>query len=387
MGIVTKPPQIPREDQRYFTMPDESTSGNRLVLLRDGREAYPAMLSAIAEAKQTVHLETYVLHDDKAGWAFAELLAQKARQAVQVRVIFDSIGSLDLSAEYVQYLRNHGAAVLEYHPVAPWRQRWSWGRRDHRKILVVDNRIGFTGGLNIANEYADPAQGGGGWRDTHVRIEGPAARELDQLFRTTWYKETGRWFDLAGRSESFAGASWVRVAANQEFLNRHYIRQAYLHALWHSVERVSIANAYFLPDRRIRRAFYAASRRGVQVRVLVPKISDVPLADYASRRRFEELLKNGVRLFEWPGPVLHAKTVVVDSVWSAVGSYNMDNRSWLHDLEVNLHILDRDFGRRMEETFEQDLVSSKEIRLDRWIRRPWQEKVLEHMASLFKYWL
>jgi cardiolipin synthase len=384
---VTNRPEIPPEDQLYFASPEELTQGNQLTLLHDGREAYPAMLKAIQEAKQTVHLETYILRDDKAGWAFAEALGQKARQAVQVRVIFDSIGSLDLSAEFVQYLRNHGAAVLEYRPVAPWRQRWGWGRRDHRKILVVDGKIGFTGGLNIANEYADPAQGGGGWRDTHVRIEGPAAFELDKLFRTTWQKETGRRFNEASPPNHGQGPSWVRVAANQEFLNRHHIRQAYLQALWHSKTAVGITNAYFLPDRRIRRAFYAAHRRGVLLRVLIPKFSDVPLANYASRVHFEELLKNGVRIFEWPGPMLHAKTVVIDGVWAAVGSYNMDNRSWLHDLEVNLHILDHDFSRQLESSFEQDIAASKEILLDRWILRPWQEKVLEHMASLFKYWL
>ena len=375
------------DDLSYFAAPDEVTRGNAIGLLHDGREAYPAMLAAIAAAKKTIHLETYILRADKTGWAFAEAMAAKARQAVQVRVIFDSLGSLELPAQFVQYLRNHGVMVLEYHPVAPWRQRWVWGRRDHRKILVVDGLVAFTGGINIADDYADPAQGGAGWRDAHARIEGPAAYELDRLFRSTWYRETGRWFGLVNVPDGHAGSCFVRVAANHEFLHRHRIRQAYLHVLRSARRSVNIANAYFIPDHRIRQMLYAAVRRGVTVKVLVPRFSDVPLAQYASRRRFDDLLQKGIRLFEWTGPMLHAKTVVVDSLWSALGSYNMDNRSWHHDLEVNVHVLDRDFGRRMDETFEEDLAGAVELKLDAWRRRNWQNKALEQAASLMRYWL
>jgi len=381
-------PRMPNtQDQGYFAAPDEVTRGNGVSLLHDGKEAYPAMLAAIAAAKKTVHLETYILRADKTGWAFAEALAAKAKEAVQVRVIFDSLGSLDLPAQYIQYLRNHGVMVLEYHPVAPWRQRWVWGRRDHRKILVVDGLVAFTGGINIADDYADPSMGGGGWRDMHARIEGPAAYELDRLFRSTWYRETGKWFGLVNVPDGHAGPCLVRVAANHEFLHRHRIRQAYLHVLRSAKRTVNIANAYFIPDHRIRQMLYAARRRGVDVKLLVPRFSDVPLAQFASRRRFDDFLSKGIRVFEWTGPMLHAKTVIVDSVWTALGSYNMDNRSWHHDLEVNVHVLDRDFGKQMDETFEQDLALSTELNLETWRRRHWQNKVLERLAYLARYWL
>ncbi|MBI5200907.1 MAG: cardiolipin synthase ClsB [Elusimicrobia bacterium] len=373
--------------ESYCDAPDEYTPGNKCELLVDGRQAYPAMLEAVSKAKFTIHLESYILRSDKTGWKFAKLMAERAKTSVQVRVIFDAVGSLDLSADYVQYLRNAGVQFLEYHPVAPWRPRWAWGRRDHRKILVVDGKVGFTGGLNIADDYADPKDGGGGWRDTAVRIEGPAAYELDHLFRATWYRETGRWFGLPGHPEHGAGQSLVRVSANQEFLHRHRIRRAYLHALRRARDRVCIANAYYVPDRMTRRALYSAARRGVNVRILVQGETDVPAVAWAGRRLFEEHLRHGVKVYIWPGPVLHAKTVAIDGVWSSVGSYNMDHLSWLRNLEVNIHALDEKFAREMEDQFERDIAHCQPIELAAWRQRPLQEKLLERAFYMLRYWL
>lgn len=377
-------------DEEALEVRDEFVGGNRITLLHDGREAYPAMLAAIAAARQTVHLETYILKSDKTGWKFAKALAERARAAVHVRVIYDSLGSLDLSAEYLQFLRNNGIAVLEYRPVAPWRRRWGWGRRNHRKILVVDGKVGFTGGINISDEFADPQEGGEGWRDTDVRIEGLAAYELDHLFCKTWRRETGKWIDTPEPATPLAGQggpSLVMVAANDEFLHRYRIRRAYRHALRRAQRFVYIANAYFIPDGSIRQALYKAARRGVDVRILVPGISDVPAVAYASNFLYEEHLRHGVRVYQWPGPVLHAKTVCVDGAWSAVGSYNMDHRSLLHNLEVNLHISDAAFGSEMKSTFERDISRSHEIKLEDWLDRPLKQKMLESLFYTIRYWL
>ena len=377
----------PAPDQEsYCDAPAEFKGGNHCTLLVDGKQAYPAMLEAIAKARRTVHLESYILRSDRTGWEFARLMGDRARDGVAVRVIFDAVGSMDLSADYVQYLRNRGVQQLEYHPVAPWRPRWAWGRRDHRKVLVVDGRVGFTGGLNISDHYADPAYGGG-WHDMAVRIDGPAAYELDHLFRTVWVRETGRWFSLAGDAERAGGDSLVRVSANQEFLRRHRIRKAYLYALRRAGKRVAIANAYFVPDRKTRRTLYAATRRGACVRVLVQGESDVPAVAWAGRRLFDEHLRHGVRLFVWPGPVLHAKTVAIDGMWSSVGSYNMDHLSLLRNLEVNLHLLDERFTRELEDQFDRDVSQSQELDLAEWRRRPWQDKLLEEAFYRARYWL
>ncbi|HVE12786.1 MAG TPA: phospholipase D-like domain-containing protein [Elusimicrobiota bacterium] len=371
----------------YTSSPEELTEGNRLSLLHDGRETFPAMLEAIASARLAVHLETYILRDDATGKDFARALGERARAGVQVRVIYDSVGSLGLSDSYLQGLRNSGVQLLAYRPIAPWRRRWGWGRRDHRKILVIDGKVAFTGGINIAHEHASAEAGGGGWRDIQVRVEGPAAYDLDALFRSVWFRETRRWFELPGHPRERAGGALVQVVANQEFLHRHRIRQEYRHAIHRARRRILIANAYFVPDRAIRKALYAARRRGVIVDVLVPSRSDVPAVQYASRSLFETHLQNGLRLFAWPGPHLHTKLVVIDGAWCSVGSYNLDHRSWLHNLEVNLHVEDAAFAREAERAVLQDIALSSEVKLERWRERAWDERLLENFFSLLRYWL
>jgi cardiolipin synthase len=301
-----------------------------------------------------------------------------------VRLIFDAIGALGIDPAFLNRLRNAGVQLLEYHPVAPWRPRWAWGRRDHRKILVVDGRTAFTGGVNIWDAHAPVSEGGSDWRDAHVRLEGPAVQELERLFRAVWYKETRRSFKLHPAGDA-RGESRVRVAANQEFLHRYSIHSAYLNALRAAREEVLIANAYFLPGRRIRAALAGAARRGVSVKILAQGRPDVLAAWLASRALYDGLLKSGVRLFAWPGPILHEKTAVVDGLWSAIGSYNMDHRSLKHNLEVNLHILDRDFARRLSSWMKEGIAQSPELVLEQWRRRPAIEKLMEQCLYQFHY--
>lgn len=356
---------------------DKYESGNRVTLLENGGQAYAAMLSAIEAAKQTIHLETYILRSDKTGRRFAQALAAKARAGVRVRLIFDSIGSLDLDSAYLTRLRNAGVQILEYHPIAPWRPRWAWGRRDHRKILVVDSRVGFTGSMNINDDHAPREEGGQDWHDAHVKVEGPAALTLDRLFRVVWFKETQRWFHLEPATDEAPGASKVWVAANEEFLHRYRIRSAYLEAFRAARRYIYISNAYFLPDIPTRMALASAARRGVDVRQLVQGRTDITSVWHASRDHYDYLLRHGVRLYEWSGPVLHQKTCVVDDAWCSVGSYNMDHLSLLRNLEVNLHILDADFASRLRRSFKDDAAVSRPIPLEQWRRRPLSEKILE----------
>jgi cardiolipin synthase len=364
---------------------EEYVGGNKLTLLPDGSEVFRSMLEAIHGAKETIHLETYILRSDRTGQAFSNALQEKARKGVRVRLIFDSVGAMDIDPIYLNRLRNSGVQILEYHPIAPWRPRWSWGRRDHRKILVVDGKIAFTGGVNISDAHLPVADGGEGWSDTHVRLEGPAAYELERLFRQTWFKETGRWFRSEGHPEHKAGHTLVRVAANEEFVHRFRIRSAYLNALRAAQREVLIANAYFLPDRRIRRALAAAVRRGVSVRILIQGRSDIPSVQHASHYYFDFLLRHGVRLYEHQGSILHAKTADVDGVWAAVGTYNMDHRSLMHNLEVNLHVLDREFSAALAKRLRDDLSTAREIKLSEWRRRRTSVKFLEWFFHLFKY--
>jgi cardiolipin synthase A/B len=361
---------------------DQYLPGNKLTLLTRGVDVFRAMWDAIEGAKDTVHLETYILRGDKTGQEFAKRLSAKAKQGVRVRVIYDSIGSLEIDPIFIHKMRNAGVQFLEYHPLAPWRPRWSWWLRDHRKALIVDSRVAFTGGVNICDDFAPLDQGGHDWHDVHVQLDGPAAHELDRIFRALWFKETRRWFQLDAPPPP-AGPSKVWVVANQEFIYRYRIRAAYLDALKSAREEVIIANGYFVPDLRTRLALAAAARRGVSVKVLVPGKSDVQSAWYAGRAQYLYLLRRGVRLFEWQGPVLHAKCAVVDGKWATVGSYNMDHRSLLANLEVNFNVLDAEFARRMSVALAADVAASRELTLKAWDRRPYPEKIFERFFWLF----
>ncbi len=364
---------------------DKFIAGNKLEFLDRGKDVYAAMWAALSAAKETIHLETYILRGDRAGREFSARLEERARAGVRVRLIFDSVGSMGLDPAYVTRLRNAGVQVLEYHPVAPWRPRWSWGRRDHRKVLIVDGTVAFTGGANICDDHLPLEEGGKDWHDAHVRIEGPAAYDLDRLFRATWFKETGRWFESHGHPEHVRGGSRVWIAANEEFLHRFRIRRGYLNALRAAQKEVLIANAYFVPDFRTRHALAAAVRRGVSVRLLVPGHSDILSVWLAGRYEFAGLLRRGVRIHQWQGPMLHEKTAVIDGTWCTVGSYNLDHISLLRNLEVNLHILDKGFAESMKERFEADAAASAEIRLEEWLRRPLSEKALERFFHTFSY--
>jgi cardiolipin synthase len=389
-------PQLPRVPRLLKRRPrpgsgdfswdyDEYSPGNRLTLYAAGEELYAAMAGAIEDARLTVHLETYIFGDDRTGRTFAELLARKARTGARVRLIYDSVGSIDLDPALVTLMRNGGVQLLEYHPVAPWRPRWAWNRRDHRKLLICDGRVGFAGGMNLCDAHLPVEAGGGGWRDVHARVEGPAAYDLDRLFRTVWFKQTGRWFESSGDPRSRAGVSLVKTAANQELVHRFAIREAYVNALRAARENVCIANSYFIPDWRIRRALAHASRRGVEVRVLVPGELDSHAVRYAMRSTYDSLLSRGVRLFEWQGRMLHAKAVVVDRHWCAIGSYNLDHRSLQHNLEANLHVLDRSFAGELADLFERGLEGARELNLADWRRRPRSERLIEAFWSSFDY--
>jgi len=364
---------------------DERSEGNRLALFVRGKDLFAAMGEEIEAATESINLETYRFGADDTGRSFARLLAAAAKRGVRVRLIFDSVGSIELAPETETLMRNAGVQILEYHPVAPWRPRWAWNRRDHRKILVCDGGVGFIGGMNISDEHSPKEQGGLDWPDAHARVEGPAAHELDRLFRAVWHKETARWFDAHPRPAREPGFAAVRIVGNHELIKRFEIREAYANALRAARSEVSIANSYFIPDWRIRRSLSQAVARGVAVRVLVPGRSDIRSVWYAMRATYGSLLARGIRIFEWQGEMMHAKAVVVDGKWCAVGSYNLDHRSLQHNLEANLQTTDAPFAAELMKAFALGLEGAREITLDDWNRRSWTERALERFFASFDY--
>lgn len=365
---------------------------HRVALLKDGGQAFPAMLAAIAAARSTICLETYILRADLIGELFAAALAERARAGVEVSVLYDAWGSSP-PASFLAGLHAAGVRTLAYHPI-----RFSSGdrrailgravRRDHRKSLIIDGQVGFTGGLNISSDYAAIEDGGAGWRDTHLRLEGPAARELLYFFRRTWRRAGGMDFDERRyEADGRRPDPLVYIVSSQIRRRRTGIRDAYRKAIREARERVWIANAYFLPQIRLLRALTGAARRGVDVRVMIAASTDVPAVLFASREIYDILLDAGVRLFEWRGRVMHAKTAVIDGRWSTVGSSNLDPQSLRQNLEANAVVRDAAFGAAMERMFEIDLEDCVEISRERWRRRPAWLRAASWGAYLLRRWL
>lgn len=395
--------------------------GHRLQLLVAGAGTFPAMLTAIAGAKRHVHFESYILRSDNTGARFQAALIERALAGVRVRLLYDSLGSFGLvSTEFLSQLAKAGVEIVEYHPITPWRRRLverlrklrgsldrragrvsnaaqaraepshhSLHRRDHQKILVVDDEIAFTGGINIGDEYA-PAPEGGAWHDLHVRIEGPAVLGLADAFRRAWLHADGEPFPAPARPPAASIAMQPALAHTCDNFgrrNRAHMHIAYRHAIHRARSVISITNAYFIPDPLLRRALYKAVRRGACVRVIVPGNSDVKLVWCASRYLFDRLLRRGVRIFEFPGPMMHAKAGVIDGTWATIGSFNLDRRSMLHNLEAGLVVLDHDFARTLEQQFERDIAQCREITLAQWRARSLAHRCIEWFAHLFAYWL
>jgi cardiolipin synthase len=378
--------------------PERMQPGHRIELLFGGEAAYPAMLQAIASAREEVLLETYIWNADSNGRRFVDAVCIKAQEGVAVRCVVDGAGSFGFvwGADMAR-MRRAGVRLSVFHPVGPWRRRWGWQVRDHRKLLIVDGRLAFTGGMNIGNEYAPKSWGGRGWNDVQARVEGPVLRELHHLFEIAWrYSEPETWEPrrrlpppraLPAPVAIHGSTTLVQVLAVGRFFGRRIVQRHLRHAINAARERVWIQAAYFVPNRVLRLALRRAARRGVDVRIMVPRHMDVPGLGHASRYSWAALLRAGVRIFEWLPGMLHAKTVSIDGAWSTVGSYNLDSRSLLYNWEVALEVLDEEVARKLEAKFTADLESCEPIDPFRWRRRSWWNKLRERFFYFFRVWL
>jgi cardiolipin synthase len=362
--------------------------GNQVRLLRDGREMYPAMLEAIARAEREILLEMYWFQGDTAGLLFRDALVTKAQQGVAVRVSFDAIGSIGAPWSMWEPVLAAGGQVVEFAPISPLRRRFrvkALNHRDHRKILVVDEHIGFTGGMNIGDPWLPAEQGGQDWRDDAIEVRGPIAADLRSLFFETWRRE-GRIPPPDARRLSRKVSGRIVVLANQHGPKRS-IRNTYIKGIRHAKERIEITNPYFLPGLIVLAAIRNARRRGVAVRILVPGINDVWLVSMAMSSIIGRLLESGVRVFAYQGRVLHAKTGVFDETLVTVGTYNLDPRSRRYNRECNLAVDDAAVARRARESFEKDLKSSTELSLASWKERPLHHRILAWLAYLLRPFL
>jgi cardiolipin synthase len=375
---------------------EQFVAGNHVRLLRNGSAAFPEMLRAIAAAKQQILLEMYWFDSDQIGRKFAAALAAAAGRGVEVAIIFDAVGSVGASDLMFEELERAGARVIEFNPIAPWKQRFRLSRltrRDHRKILVVDGRVGFTGGINIADYWLSLDDGGGGWRDDMVRVDGPAVAGLRDCFVRVWTRLRGNRLALVGvpalSPDAFTpgGGEAVSVLGQHYFRTRHEISRAYLHYLRAASARIFIANSYFVPDGRVLRALARAARRGVDVRIIVAGQSDVDIVRHASRAVWGRLLRAGVRIFEWDESVLHTKSAVIDGTWSTIGTFNFDYLSLRVNLEVNISVRDTRFASTLEASFRDDFERCREVSLVDFRFRPLGQRLLEFIAYRLRKFL
>lgn len=372
------------------------TKGNKVSLLADGPATYAAMFKIIKSAKDHINLESYIIEDDETGREFADLLLQKRKEGVQVNIIFDSLGSLFTPEAFFQRLRDGGVHVVAFNPLMDGKWKWQLTHRDHRKILIVDGQVAILGGINISKVYSStPFKRGRNekapihWRDTDIQIEGPAVAELQKLFLDTWMmqneaKPAERNYFPELKEE---GNALVRVIGSTPGETNRIPFIIYVSAISFAETSIHLTNSYFFPDDQIIKALTNATRRGVDVKIILPGITDSTLAFYAQRSYYSELLKAGVKLYEHKGSLLHAKTAVIDQVWSTVGSTNMDYLSLLNNDEVNAIILNKKFAAEMEQMFAQDLEDSQEIMWEEWQERPLLPRIQVWLVRLFVRWL
>jgi cardiolipin synthase len=330
------------------------------------------------------------------GRRFAEELGRACQRGVEVAVIYDSVGSISADRGMFAELEAQGARLLEYNPVAPWRQRFRLSftrlsRRDHRKILVVDGNVGFTGGLNLANQWAPLEEDGGGWRDDMMRIAGPAVDGLSSCFHRVWRRHhLPSIMHLS--AEPYVAAPGeallpVRILGERYFRHRHAIARDYATRLHAAKRSAYISNSYFVPDGSVRRALVNAARRGVDVRVIVPAHSDVEPVKFAGRAQYARLLQAGVRIYEWQEGMFHSKTAVIDSEWCTTGTFNFDYMSVRRNLEVNASVLDGPLAQLFEASFREDLKRTREVDAQEVLFRSLGERLLEAGFYRLRKWL
>jgi cardiolipin synthase len=376
-------------------------AGNKCTLLFDGPQTIAEMLKAINGARNSINFETYIFDQDQLGDKFADALIERHQQGVVVNIIYDSVGTLGTPAEFFERMRKAGINLVEFNPVNPAKSsgdNWKLNNRDHRKILIVDGKIAFTGGINISATYAksslfrsaskptDKSQVG--WRDTHIKIEGPAVQAFQWLYVRQWAAQAKEELPQADYFPKpvIAGDRVVRVLGSDPG-GKFEIYKAYALAMQEARQTIHLTSAYFVPDRQTVDALSAAARRGVDVKIVVPGVSDVGLVVYAGHAYYDELLQAGVKIYQLKLAVLHAKTAVIDGKWSTVGSSNIDTRSFLHNSEINVIVMGDSFGVEMERAFQEDLKDSNPVNLETWRHRPWSNRMKEWAARIMGYWL
>ena len=350
----------------------------RVEIFTNGAQFYPAMRDAIREATDSINLEAYIFQPGAAADIMIDAMVERARAGVEVRLVFDAIGSSSMTREPAQRLREAGCQICFYQSIR-WYRLHRLNNRTHRELLVIDGKVAFTGGAGVADSWLTGIAGAPPWRDTMARIEGPIVAALQGVFAENWLECGGEiltsprhWpvLEPAGTTE----AMLVKSSPADRATSSRVVFQMLIEG---AVRDVDVSTPYFLPDRTLRRALVRAAQRGVRVRVLVPgRLTDNRFVRLASRRMYGELIEGGVRIHEYTPAMIHVKALLVDGTWAVIGTTNVDNRSFEHNDEVNVAFRNAGITERLRRDFESDLAASEEITLDAWRARPPLERLV-----------
>jgi cardiolipin synthase len=359
--------------------------GNRVQALLNGDQIFPDMLQAIRGAQRTITFEMYIYWKGSIGEEFTQALVERAQAGVKVHVLIDALGSQRIEEKVIERMKHAGVQVELYNPVR-WHSIARMNNRTHRKIMVVDGTIGYTGGVGIGDEWTGNAQDAEHWRDTHFRLEGPAVAQMQAAFMENWIEVTG---DVLHGPDYFPELPRAGKALAQFFVSSpggggESAQLLYLMSIAAAGRSIELSAAYFLPDNNEVRQLVAARKRGARVQIIVPgPLTDSAAVRRASRSTWGELLRAGVEIYEYQPTFYHVKVMTVDGLWVTVGSTNFDSRSFSTNDEANLNVYDRAFAQAQEKIFAQDLKRSRRISLEEWESRPFSEKLWEHTMGLF----
>lgn len=378
-AVPASPASLPAALERHGASP--AVGGNQVEVLLNGEQIFPAMLGAIRSARRTITFAQYTYGRGRVAREIAAAFAERCRAGVGANVLLDGFGSRNIAPDLVELMSGSGCHVEFFRPLA---RLDTLDARNHRRILVIDGGLGFTGGAGVGRKWMGDGRVEDYWRDTDVRVEGPAVEHLQRAFAENWLEATG--LDLAGRAyypdaPEPRGAASVQVVAGSPGSGRFAIYSMFLLAISSARHSVHITNPYFLPDEAITGALIQAARRGVHVAVLAPGPIDYNLVRRLSRRSFGRLLQAGVEIYEYGPALLHSKTLVVDGVWATVGSANLDNRSFAINAELNLAVADAEVAQRLERVFFDDLRYARKIDYERWSARGLTQRLLELVAA------
>jgi cardiolipin synthase A/B len=367
-------------------LPPPMRDGNAVTTLVNGAEIFPAMLAAIAAARRTICFETFIYWSGEIGRAFVDALCARAWAGVQVHVLIDWLGSQSIDQRYIAELKEAGAHGALYHPLR-WYNAWRVNHRTHRKLLIVDGRIGFTGGVGIADDWDGNASDAEHWRDNHYQLQGPCVAQMQSAFMDNWIKTHSR---VLHGEEYFPELERAGLCVTQLFFSSpqggsESVRLMYLMSIACARKSIRISSAYFVPDDLAVKSLVEAAKRGVRVEIVVPGPRiDRQVVRRASRARWGPLLEAGICIYEYQPSMYHCKLLLVDDLWVSVGSTNFDNRSFRLNDEANLNVLDADFALEQRKLFEHDRSVSRAITLDQWQRRPLSERIVERAAALLR---